>query len=107
MKELLDYANKYAKVSGLDRKKIFALMEKGIDDYAKKIRHNNFHSTGLWLFILLQKSILKKDTFLYELILLFVAHYSSNLSKVVQTHKHRLFTAFWTRRQPLQISFAP
>lgn len=43
----LYYAKKYAKVSGLDRKKIFALMEKGIDDYAKKIRHNNFHSTGL------------------------------------------------------------
>lgn len=43
----LHFAKKYAKISGVDKKKIYTLMEKGMTDYGKKVRFNNFHSTGL------------------------------------------------------------
>lgn len=43
----LYFAKKYAKKTNGDKNKIFDLMEKGMDDYTKKIKTNNLHSTGL------------------------------------------------------------
>ncbi|MBQ8525231.1 MAG: glycosyltransferase [Clostridia bacterium] len=43
----LHFAKKYAKMSGIDKKLIYELMEKGMEDYQKKIKTNNLHSTGL------------------------------------------------------------
>lgn len=43
----LYYAAHYSTISGVSRKKIYEFMENGIEDYAKKIRLNKFHSTGL------------------------------------------------------------
>ena len=43
----LYYAKKYEKLSGVDKLKIYQQLEKGMEDYAKKIKTNNLHSKGL------------------------------------------------------------
>ncbi len=41
------YAGKYAKITGISRIKINRYMEKGMEDYKKKIRLNSFQSDGM------------------------------------------------------------
>ncbi|MBQ7900402.1 MAG: glycosyltransferase [Clostridia bacterium] len=41
------YSNKYSKTTGVSRKKINKYMEKGVEDYQKKVKLNNFQSDGM------------------------------------------------------------